>query len=453
MFTNTDIILIVLLLLMIAVSLRNLVYVLWNIRFFINKRRSLLTNNPTKFFIIIPLMDEVTTVDTLIRSLNHLQYPKDKVEIVLATTVRERDTTGKNPTHEAILQYITTKAKKYPQDFNLRVVESPSITGYVATQNNFAIASLKGEITEDDFIVFYNADSLPNKNTLLSANAIIDVRGLEANVLQQPSLFTKNLHDLLDQKQFSAAANGIHQSLWTLKHEATMSRRQSKLSTKITSEMSALRRFLLARFTVCVGHGLFVRKTYYDLHPLNEDANIEDTQYGLYQSLKKTPVFTIPLLENSETPSTFKKVTAQKRGWFKLVFDLTKLLAQRSVPTFTNKQGRAEFISIVIQIVGVYLTWFMHSVFIIGALVWAILSGEIVLILLWILFYALYWLVPAIILSIFHRKLTEGKGLQVYKVVATWLLGSGAIITHSLGPWLAIYDKLLGNTTRIKTER
>lgn len=452
MFTSTDIVLTILLLLMVSISSRNLLYVMWNVRFFLKKRRYQLTSSPARFIIIVPLMDEAVTVNKLIRSINRLQYPRDKVEIVFATTVRERNHTGKNPTHETILRYIKTKAKKHPQDFNLRVVESPSKTGYVATQNNFAIASLKDEIKKDDFIVFYNADSLPNKNTLLAANAIIDEQGTEANVLQQSSLFTKNLRAILKQRQYSAAANGIHQSLWTLKHEVAMTRRQSHLSIKISHEISALKRFLLTRFTVCVGHGLFVRKSYYDLHPLNEDTNIEDTQYGLYQSLEKTPVFTIPVLENSETPSTFKKVIVQKRGWFKLVFDLARLLTQRSSATFTKKQGRAEFVSIVIQILGIYAAWFTHSIFIVGTLIWAILSGKVVLILLWAIFYTMYWLAPAVVLVVTHKKLVNEK-LPVHNVMAAWILGFKGIMTHSLGPWLAIYDKSLGNTARIKTER
>lgn len=282
---------------------------------------------------------------------------------------------------------------------------------------------------------------------------IIKEHDTRANVLQQSSLFTKNLQEILKQGRYGAAANGIHQSLWTLKHEVSMTRQQSRLCLQKISNKSVIARFFSTRFTVCVGHGLFVRKSYYDLHPLNEEANIEDTQYGLYQSLEKTPVFTIPVLENSETPSTLGKVTSQKRGWFKLVFDLANLLAQRGSVVFRDKLGRTEFISIFIQIVSIYATWFTHSLFITGTLLWALLSGKTTLILLWTVFYALYWLVPAFALSVSHKKLIRGEGLSVYKVIATWIYGSSAIMTHSLGPWLAIYDKFSGNTTRVKTER
>lgn len=442
--------LITLLILMIGLSLRNLYYVIWNARFFLHKRQYKITDNPTKFFIVIPMMDEVNSVGTLIRSLNQLKYPEDKVEIVFATTIRERNAAGKNPTHEVILDYIKTRAKDYPQDFSLRVIESSSTTGYVATQNNFAINSLKDEIKNDDFLLFYNADSLPDKNTLLAANAIIREQGAQANVLQQSSLFTQNLPSILKQRQYGAAANGIHQSLWTLKHEVAMTRRQSYLSVKINDQNSILKRFLLTRFTVCVGHGLFVRKYYYSQHPLNEDANIEDTQYGLYQSLEKTPVFTVPVLENSNTPSTFKKVIAQKRGWFKLTFDLTRLLTQRSKIT-NKKQSRTQFISIVIQIANLYVTWFIHSIFLIGTLIGVLISGSMTLILLWLAFYIIYWLAPAIVLSMVHEKLTNHK-LLIRNVFMIWILGSGTIASHSMGPWLAIYDKFSGNTRRIKTE-
>lgn len=441
----------VVLLVMLAVSVKNLLSVHKNIRYFL-KKRSFDGNQTTRFFIFVPLMNEEKAVSGLVDSLTSMSYPADKTTIVLVTTVRERDPNGNNPTHEAAKKAANLHNNQ-KTGATVIAVESTKTNGYVATQINFAIEQLGAQIKPDDFLVTYNADSSPAVNTLLAADKIVQEHGSKVNVMQQSSLFTKNVSAMLEKRNFSAAASAIHQSLWTLKHEVSMMRRQSKLSELWFKNMGAFKRFCLTKFTVCVGHGLFVRKSYYDTHPLNEDASIEDTHYGLYQSLRRVGVYPIPLLENSESPSTFRRVTAQKRGWFRLVFDLSGLLFSNGQGKFKRGQGRAEFLSILLQVSLVYVVWFMHSIFIVGTLVIAAVSQQASLVGLWLATYAAYWLLPALLLAYYHDRLVVTGRLNASAVLAAWTIGAPGILTHSLGPWLSISDRLRGLNTRTKTER
>lgn len=438
--------------LMFILSVRNLFNVRRNVNYFLGNIKNSSSKNKTNFFIVIPLMHESETVDELASDLLSLNYPADQYWIIFVTTIRERDKNNENKTFEAAKR-IAKKHSKIKDSANLIVLECTKTSGFVATQINFAIESIKKNIKPDDFILIYNADSAPGKDTLLAADNLIEHYGKRANVMQQSSLFTRNIEVMLRRKSYGAAANAIHQSLWTLKHEVTMTRRQSLLSRRQLGGANWLIRMLTARFTVCVGHGIFVRKRYYDKHPLNEDATIEDTQYGLYQSLQRTPVFPVPILENSESPSTFLRVTAQKRGWFKMIFDLTKLLITTGKRVFRSKKARAEFVSIVLQVATIYAIWFMHSIFMVGTFLAAVGLRRIELVIAWVVFYAIYWLVPALYLASVHGKLVPSGRLKSVDAIRAWTYGAPAILTHSLGPWLAIYDRLRGSNHRKKTLR
>lgn len=437
---------------MSLVSLHNFWHVCRNIRFFDRYKVTKNREKFSRFFIVVPLMHEVETVETLLETLTSFDYPKESFQIIIATTVRERDTKGVNATYQKATE-VAKALNQSKQLAHIRVTESDQTHGYVATQINHALSTVGSEIKPDDFVVVYNADSLPGKHTLQAANEILHRYGKKVLVMQQSSLFTKNIPAMRSVRSYGAIANALHQSLWTLKHEVSMTRKQSLRIARQTGTEGFLKRLFATKFTVCVGHGLFVRKSYYTSNPLNEDAAIEDTHYGLYQSLNKVGVYTVPVLENSESPSTFARVTAQKRTWFKLVFDLSKLLHTKGRSLFAAKKSRAEFISILFQVSFVYIVWLLHSVFLIGTLVLALIGGQWTTILFWIVVYTLYWVLPAVYLAVHHRRLVGSNSLTVTDALLASTLGAPAILTHSLGPWLAIYDRLRGNTKRKKNLR
>lgn len=440
--------------LMIIISLRNSLAVWRNIRYFLAYTTPTppRDNDPTMFYIIVPLMHEVSAVDSLVDSLVSLRYPAKRMVIILATTSKERDARGNNPTHAAAQRVIARYRKKKIAP-RIVAIECTKPTGYVATQIKFAVDTFGAEIRDDDFLLVYNADSSPGRTTLLAADSLLQHYRKQVDVMQQSSLFTKNISNIIANKSFGAAANAIHQSLWTLKHEVTMTRRQSSLSRQSIRGANLFRRLWLARFTVCVGHGLFIRKSYYDKHPLNEDASIEDTQYGLYQSLNRTGVYTIPILENSESPSTLSRVIAQKRTWFNLVFDLTRLFVTKGKQVFRKKEQRTEFVSILLQVATIYSVWFTHSLFLIGTIILIIMSSNTIIVTLAVTFHILYWPVPALLLAAYHHRLVSTGRLRIVDAMSAWVLGAPAILSHSLGPWLAVVDRVRGANSRKKTER
>jgi cellulose synthase/poly-beta-1,6-N-acetylglucosamine synthase-like glycosyltransferase len=337
----------------------------------------------------------------------------------------------------------------------IQLIEYPHTEGLVAHQINFAINSLTNR-SSHDYIGIYNADSRPPLDTLIQAEEIIQVRSsAHTPVIQQSSLFTLNVNN--DDTSYSGKANAIHQSLWTLKHEITMLRLQSKHAPYLDDHPSILQQLWHTRFTVCVCHGLFINSDYYDKLPLPENSVIEDTSYGLLQCLNHTPVVPLYALENSESPTSLTAGISQKRTWFRLVFDLWDINISALKRETSTESTSLEILVLMARITPIYIFWFFHTLVVVFPLLVVIYLHNPWLFCTWLLTLFIYWLVPALILDANLPNLVGQKKLGSIKIVKIFILGMPGILTHSVGPWLSVYDgirKKFGITIeKKKTER
>lgn len=464
------------------------------------------------FYLIIPVLREQAVIGETLRYFSKLEGDMRHFSIIIATTRREVLDHQKNATRleelagdivggmqiekiydkyagvfdritlkkmhnlsglkkkEALLkiqkaheEYILTNelAKDIAAKINsetrhgfVKVIEYPNQTGVVAHQINYAVKSLNA-IQSKDYIGIYNADSRPPLDTLIQAEHAIEGHHVPP-VIQQSSLFMLNASNTTN-KGYAWKANALHQTMWTLKHEVTMLRRQSKYALKSNLSTSRLGKFLYTRFTVCVCHGLFVNASYYKKMPLPEDAVIEDTSYGLLQSLNKTPVLPLYALENSESPTSLTSVIRQKRTWFRLVFDLWDLCKSAYDGSLETTATRAEVGAIALQILPTYVIWIFHTIVTTLPLIVAICTLRWWIFAGWFLAMIVYWLIPALAINSKLGVLVGQQPLSMGQVSGIFVFGMPGILSHSLGPWFSVYDgirnKLGLQVEKKKTER
>jgi len=113
----------------------------------------------------------------------------------------------------------------------------------------------KALLTANDYLLIYNADSAVDA---FSIHAM--VKGIQAGspVIQQSSLFLKNINDILKNRAFLAAGDAIFQSRWTLVREMP---RYLIGSGRLRFVPTLLSKNWYAH---CVGHGLLIQAAVLD---------------------------------------------------------------------------------------------------------------------------------------------------------------------------------------------
>ncbi len=337
----------------------------------------------------------------------------------------------------------TLNRQAHRTDF-VKVIEYPHEHGHMVHQINYVVTVLQAQLKSQDYIAIYNADSRPARNTLRVAENNVQSRVTHGEntpaIMQQSSLFTLNLSENTQRYNAAWRANAFHQSMWTMKHDVTMRRLQSSHVLKLQTQPTFWQRIAHMRFAVCTGHGLYINAAHYSVLPLPEDSVVEDAAYGMLQCLNHVPITQLYTLENSETPTSLRSVINQKRVWFKLVFDLFRI--QRDTYHSRNETGSSiiDIFVLTARIVPTYFLWFFHSIFTIVPLALALWLHSPVLLCLWVLAMGLYWLIPAAILDSQLPVLVGQPSIGFLNVLRIFVLGMPGILSHSIGPWLSIYD-------------
>lgn len=150
----------------------------------VRNKRKLSTNKGKdiefpKFSIIVPTKNEEVVVGRCLGSLLNLDYPKDKMEIIIV------DGNSSDSTHKICLEYVA----KYPQLF--RVINEKESRGKPAALN-FALTYATGEI-----VGVFDADSVPEREVLqkaasyLSDKQVMAVQGRTISLNEKNNLLTR----------------------------------------------------------------------------------------------------------------------------------------------------------------------------------------------------------------------------------------------------------------------
>lgn len=387
----------------------------------------------THFVICIPVLYEQRIIVSTLNKMLAMHYPKDLVDIYVVTTSKEQKHGQELTTDEVVKHYKETLTEENQQ--RLHVINSKDENGRMAHQINFAANYASSTLqNERTYFVIYNADSDINPETLKVAHDTIENIRHNNNqlplLLQQSAIYTHKATSGWIESSITKGA-AMHQSRWTLTHELTRLRNQSR-HTSILTGASIVDSLKHARVAHCVGHGLFVLGKHYLENSLPTDTLNEDLPYGLIQSVKRHSIYPLPILELSSSPSRLINLYKQKAVWFNPFFEFYS--CAKKIFTRNEYTNKFEVYFLTTQAWVSMAIWLVHSFMWGAGFILSFLLGWIY-VLVWFLIFVLYWLMPSLI----YHAYTQRARLYSCLSVPSLVLGSFYVLTHSLGPIICCY--------------
>lgn len=383
----------------------------------------------TKFIVCIPVLNEQDTIVHTVKNFFDQKYPKNLIDIYIVTTEKEERVKGELSTGDIVRAYRDSLDGQDKR--RLHIVHYPHKNGVMSHQINYLAEQLRQKMNDNAYFSIYNADSNIKKDVFMKVDAIIQkVATNKPTLLQQSAVYQYEGGGGFAGRIAEGA--GLHQSLWTLTHEIPRLLRQSKRVSKLGASNDLFKILLNSRIAHCVGHGLFVRGSYYIDHPLSEDVLNEDLPYGLMACSLREPIYSIPSLELASTPSKLENVYKQKSVWFNPFFEFlgygTTLEARGSY------KSKRELWFLVFQAYVPLTIWLLHGFIILGGLVFSILAGWLYLI-IWFSGFSAYWFIPALYVTRKRKWIANGGNNTYISILA----GSMYVMSHSIGPILAVF--------------
>ncbi len=275
-----------------------------------------------KFSIIVPTKDEDVVIRRCLNGLLDIDYPKDKMEIIVV------DGNSKDST----LQICSEFRGKYPENFKI-ICESKA-NGKPAALN-LALKHATGEI-----VGVFDADSLPEKQTLrkvasyFNDQKIIAVQGRTTSLNEKRNILTR--------------VTAIEEKAW---FQALLSGREKlKLFVPLTGSCQFVRRQVLE-----------------ELGGWDETSLTEDVELALRLVEKNHLIRYAPdICAGQETPNTIRDLIRQRIRWYRGYME-TALKYGRLLDSLNRKTIDAEIslagpFMMVVSMLS-YLNWFFVALF------------------------------------------------------------------------------------------
>ena len=240
------------------------------------------------FFIIIPIYKEQLRYKQCIEAMEKLKYPKDKVTVVFSCTAKEKE----EPTTKSLIQRYL---EEHETKFEYKIIEYPGNGGSMAEQVNYAY---KTTLQNEDVVVIYNADSVPDPLSLVAADQKFSDKKI--NVVQQPIYFFNNMN-----KNIFSVGYSFHQTIFDM----TINMWNS----------------LFLNGTQVTGRGLFLRSSYVGDEIFKEQFFCEDIALSSSLVSEGQKIISLPLFENNESPPSLKDIIRQHSVWFSTASDIPGL--------------------------------------------------------------------------------------------------------------------------------
>lgn len=257
-------------------------------------------------FVLIPLLRESNILDNMFAWLTRLQYPTEKLKIVLITTEREYET-GPDKVHDTVAGVQSHIGKfRARKDNRFIHLHYPQMQGVKSDQLNFAVRKLRDafptEFNNKTYLGVYDADSVtpPDVLNILAHQAVL---GQYQNLYQQPTWYFKN-YDQLPNSIAGQLARSFAwlQNAFALYHEAHLLIDQAE-------------RKELTKMEYGVGHGLFVRWSFLEKIGLFPSP-IEDTRLGHIASYLGEKLYLLPVFDAAEVAVGISRQIQQSSIWF-----------------------------------------------------------------------------------------------------------------------------------------
>ena len=272
------------------------------------QRASERLNDPPLFAIVVPCLEEQGVIEATLKHMALLDYPRALLRLVPVTTSSEITRAGEASTLD-VVSGVAREINAQCDDRIVRPIHVPYRTKYMADQVNYAARYLfeafdEGVNPRRVYLAIYNADSRPQKNTLMVAAQVIGAT--DAAVLQQPSCYVLPVgrpeHNFFRRSLLQAT------SLWQTRWAYAVEFPRWKSFSEEQGQCFLGYHYL-------VGHGLFVRLREFVEHNYLPRSYNEDAAYGTLHYLARTRIEVVPTLDTAEVPVGIRDVLIQQTQW------------------------------------------------------------------------------------------------------------------------------------------
>ena len=299
----------------------------------------------------------------------------------------------------------------------------PNNEGIMADQLNFVLDNFEFKDEKNYYFSVYNADSIPNKDTIKEVLTTINEND-NPKVIQQYSVPISNWNDLSNlMKGFS-----IYQSNFELRYGLINSYFPNKLL-----------------YTYVVGHGMYIR-----VDILKQMGGFE-TKYwceDIYMSYvlrnKDISIYPIKILEIMQSPQYLSILTKQNSVWFKTSFECLKIFKDIFKQ---NKKINLNSIGWLMQRIRMNITWIGIPIAFLYTLIISIFNKSIIMFCLSVLSYFVMIVLEYGSTVKLIEKLTETTFKNKIKILINTIF---ATTISNIGP---IYSLISRKKEKYKTVR
>ncbi|MGW7050466.1 glycosyltransferase family 2 protein [Streptomyces sp. NPDC054887] len=258
---------------------------------------------------VIPAFQEVDSLEKTFRALQRsIEASTYRATITVVTSVHEPHGPGIVSTHTLAEELCAGFADA---SCVMDRSEVPSMAAAFNTGMR-TVAGLDGDGPGETYVVVYNADSTAALDSVQALGDTLVARSLPA-VAQINFLSLRNVDRMTGTGRWYAVGAAYYQTRWAFGFEYDLHRRNS----------AARRRGPLGHSYHLKGHGLALRlDTALDAGGFSTATPCEDLELGFRLALRRVPVHVVPVLEDTEHPTTAAAVTAQKRYWYSGMIDV-----------------------------------------------------------------------------------------------------------------------------------
>lgn len=299
----------------------------------------------------------------------------------------------------------------------------PNNEGMMADQLNYVLNNFEFKDEKNYYFSVYNADSIPNKDTITEVIKTINEND-SPKVIQQYSVPMSNWNELSNLMKGFA----IYQSNFELRYGLINSYFPNKLL-----------------YTYVVGHGMYIR-----VDILKEIGGFE-TKYwceDIYMSYvlrnKDISIYPIKTLEIMQSPQYLSILAKQNAVWFKTSFECLKIF----IDVFKqNRKVNSNSIGWLIQRIRMNITWLGLPLAFLYTIIISILNKNVIMLSLSVLSYFVMILLEYGSAVKLIEKLTEKTLKNKIKVLISTIV---ATTISNIGP---IYSLISRKKEKYKTVR
>ena len=251
-----------------------------------------------RILLLIPVLREQNVIIKTLEHFRNLRTDNAEILVCVAGTSREKSQKPERiSTGEVVAKWIESN----PALCKFRYTEINEAQGDRASQLNFAVR--KNENFSPDIIGVYDADSLPDSETL---NEIAVRWSISRDtVFQQPVHFIEAANRMANaSKNPVLVANALYQTTWTVIREYPIWYQHHNSIN------------LFHRNDYLIGHGEFIPYHIYTIYDFPEDQVTDGIQLGYRLSMSGIDICPLKSFCSDDVPQSFGQLIEQHKRWF-----------------------------------------------------------------------------------------------------------------------------------------